>query len=161
VTRRTRDFATSSCDDPGSSCECAPSEFERTLTYCYQPRSPECYLETLCCSSFESQDAACTLSSSEGDAEIKAEPSVPFAAAVEDYVVIYTDTDAPAGSEFAEYLFGSGATGVPKGYHLLHTVAKDPESQDLQPEYDSTIVSTDQAIALTFKRGAIPLGLNL
>jgi hypothetical protein len=82
--------------------------------------------------------------------------SVP---ALRDYFVIYLEREAPAGSEFADYLFHSSA-GVSAGYHLVHAEAewRGPGSE---LEYFFSIVSIDQPIPDDFEDGAVPTGVNL
>jgi hypothetical protein len=155
--RSTLDDLTTTCaEDPALCTTCESDELERTVTYGYKGAT---YEETLCCSEYESADDACTSHGGTGDPSIKDQPALPVTALVPDYFLIYLEKEAPAGSEFAEYVFHSSA-GLSPGYHLVHVVLREPADPSMEP-YVYSVAPIDEPVALTFKRGATPLGINL
>ena len=76
-----------------------------------------------------------------------------------DYFVIYLERTAPAGSEFADYLFHT-REGVSAGYHLVHAEA-ELHGPGSEPTYYFSIVPIDQPIPNDFEYGVTPTGLNL
>ena len=99
---------------------------------------------------------AVIISTPEDAPEYVAPRSVP---ALRDYFVIYLERTAPAGSEFADYLFHS-YQGVSAGYHLVHAEA-ELHGPGSEPTYYFTIVDIAQPIPNDFEFGAVPTGVNL
>lgn len=99
---------------------------------------------------------AVIVSTAQDAPEYVAPRSVP---ALRDYFVIYLENEAPAGSEFADYLFHS-YRGVSAGYHLVHAET-ELHGPGREPTYYFTIVDIAQPIPDSFEFGVVPTGVNL
>lgn len=156
--RRRSEFWSGVCQD-GAPCACAEGESVRDREYTFGSEEPAHYHEVLCCPSPDSDDEACALASSEGDAWVKAEPALPVAAVVQDVFLFYIERAAPAGSAMARYLFDSSEFGLDAGYHLVRVTPR-AQSSELMDEFDYEVVDTDDA-QLLFQQDVLPWGVNL
>lgn len=102
------------CDEPCGGEGCLVQSFE----YCVlaHPELP-CFVEEFRCPTFNSPNEECTLEAVSGDPMLKESPWRDFAGFSQNYIVVYLERPAAAGSVTAAIL-GSRGKRAPAGYGL-------------------------------------------
>lgn len=128
----------------GATCTACDQPSQSTESWCTHGENPRCYTEHRVCPAGDLDSPDCQITS-EGDVSLK-EPWRNFAGFSQNYVIIYLEQAAKAGTWLSEVI-GGGVT-LTRGYHLLHLLP--PPTREAYDQREACVGQADTMVATAY-----------